>query len=129
LARHTDNDLTVLDESTATLFAGDLVMLQHIPVLDGSLNGWLTALDRLAQIKSARVVPGHGPAVAPWPQALDDERRYLTQLRTDIRGLVARGEPIEAAPIAAQTEQQRWQLFGEYNSRNATAAFAEIGWE
>src|SRR5262249_25836152 len=79
---HTDNDLTLLDETTQTLFAGDLVFLQHIPVVDGSLRGWLAALRPLAQIPAKHVIPGHGPAAA-WPLALEDERRYLERLAQD----------------------------------------------
>src|ERR1700741_3696667 len=71
-AAHTDNDVTVLDEATGTLFGGDLVFLRHVPILDGSINGWLAVLDELAAIPARRVVPGHGP-VADWPASLADE--------------------------------------------------------
>ena len=126
---HSDNDLTVLDEQTGTLFAGDLVFLSHIPVLDGSLRGWLKVTDELGSLPAQRVVPGHGP-VSEWPAALADQRRYLTKLANDIRALIARGEPITtAAGTAAASERPRWQLFGDYNARNATSAYSEIEWE
>lgn len=126
---HTDNDVTVLDEATQTLFTGDLVFLQHIPVVDGSLRGWLAALSSLAGIPARRAVPGHGPA-APWPSALDDERRYLERLARDCRALIAAGTPLaEAAQMAGLSEKSHWELFPEYNARNATAAFAELEWE
>jgi quinoprotein relay system zinc metallohydrolase 2 len=128
-AAHSDNDLTVLDEPSKTLFAGDLVFLAHIPVVDGSLKGWLAALDQLGSLPAQRVVPGHGP-VSEWPAALADERRYLERLASDIRALIARGAPITvAADTAASSEKSRWQLFDDYNARNATAAFSEIEWE
>jgi len=126
---HSDNDLTVFDEATNTLFAGDMVFLGHIPVVDGSLKGWLRALDELQAIPAQRVVPGHGP-VSEWPAALGDQRRYLERLAADIRGMIAQGKPISAAAgSAAASERPRWQLFDDYNARNATAAFSELEWE
>jgi quinoprotein relay system zinc metallohydrolase 2 len=126
---HSDNDLTVLDEQTGTLFAGDLVFLTHVPVLDGSIRGWLAVIGELSAIPAQRVVPGHG-VVSEWPAALANERRYLDRLASDVRGLIAGGKPITvAADSAAASERPRWELFDDYNARNATAAFSEIEWE
>jgi quinoprotein relay system zinc metallohydrolase 2 len=125
---HSDCDLTVLDEKTGTLFAGDLVFLTHTPVLDGSIRGWLGALDELGALSAQRVVPGHGP-VSGWPAALAEERRYLQTLASDVRGLVKSGKPIATAGTAAGSERSRWELFDDFNTRNATAAFSEIEWE
>jgi quinoprotein relay system zinc metallohydrolase 2 len=126
---HSDSDLTVLDETTGTLFAGDLVFLEHVPVIDGSLRGWLGALEPLAGISAKRVIPGHGP-MAEWPAALAGERRYLERMAQDTRGLIKSGAPIaQAAATAGMSEKSQWSLFEEYNARNATAAFAELEWE
>jgi quinoprotein relay system zinc metallohydrolase 2 len=126
---HSDNDLTVFDEKTRTLFAGDLVSVTHIPVMDGSIKGWLAILGELAALPAQRVVPGHGP-LSEWPAALADERRYLETLAADVRVLIANGKPITAAAeSAAASERPRWQLFDEYNARNATAAFSQLEWE
>jgi quinoprotein relay system zinc metallohydrolase 2 len=126
---HSDSDLTVLDEQSHTLFAGDLVFLTHIPVVDGSIRGWLKMMDELGAISAQRVVPGHGP-VNDWPAALTNQRRYLETLASDVRALIAQGKPIDvAANTAAASERSRWELFDDYNARNATAAFSEIEWE
>lgn len=126
---HSDSDLTVLDEATKTLFAGDLVFLDHIPVMDGSIRGWLRIMDDLGRVPAERVVPGHGP-VGQWPAAFTAQRRYLETLAADVEALIIKGAPIKAAAdTAAASERSRWQLFDDYNARNATAAFSEIEWE
>ena len=126
---HSDSDLTVLDQNAGVLYAGDLVFETHIPVIDGSIRGWLAILDRLHALPARRLVPGHGP-VSAWPDALADERRYLETLATDTRAMIAAGKTLAAAvDTAAASEQTRWQLFDDYNARNATAAYSEIEWE
>lgn len=127
---HTDCDLTIFDTATKTLFAGDLVFLQHVPVIDGSVIGWLKAMPELAKIPARLVIPGHGQIGVDWPQALDAERAYFTKLTADLRGLIGKGADIgQAARTAGQSEAGKWQLFGVYNPRNATAGYAELEWE
>jgi quinoprotein relay system zinc metallohydrolase 2 len=127
---HTDHDLTVFDSATGTLFAGDLIVARHIPVLDGNLRGWQAVLRELAAAPVVRVVPGHGPVLDAWRAAIDDQLRYFDRLARDVRGLIARGVPIgKAVDTAAQNEKPLWALFEDYNARNVTAAYAEIEWE
>jgi glyoxylase-like metal-dependent hydrolase (beta-lactamase superfamily II) len=127
---HTNCDLTVLDESTGVLFAGDLVFLQHVPVVDGSITGWLSILPGLAKLPATLVVPGHGRLVAQWPRALDGETRYLTTIIQDARRQIAAGTSLAAAVAAiGGSERDHWMLFDDYNARNATAAFTELEWQ
>jgi quinoprotein relay system zinc metallohydrolase 2 len=128
---HTDNDVTVYDKQTGTLFLGDLLFAKHVPALDGSIRGWLALLDQLSQRKDvARVVPGHGPATVDWPAALAAEKRYLARIADDVRTFIKQGRTLaQAAKEAGLSEKDAWLLFEEYHARNVSAAFAELEWE
>ncbi len=127
---HTDNDLTVFDRTTGTLWLSDLLFAERIPVLDGSIRGWLATMDEMSALPARYVVPGHGSLNLPWPQALAPQRAYLATLATDIRRALADGQTLaRAVETAAATERGNWLLFDQNNRRNAAAAFAELEWE
>jgi quinoprotein relay system zinc metallohydrolase 2 len=127
---HTDNDLVVRDSATQTLFLGDLLFSGHVPVIDGSIRGWLAFIDRAAAMPAARVVPGHGPPSMPWPAAIEPQKRYLERLAADVRALIKAGKTLsDATATAGRSEKDAWELFDEYHARNATTAFAELEWE
>lgn len=129
-AAHTDNDLTILDRQTGTLWAADLLFVDRIPAIDGSLTGWLKELAALKALPAMRAVPGHGPPVVSWPAAAADEERYFNTLATEIRALLAKGGTIETAVAEVGLgERGKWQLFDDYNGRNVTVAFKELEWE
>ena len=119
-AAHTDNDLTVFDQASGILWTGDLVFLRHIPVLDGSLKGWLSVTAELMKDAAGHIVPGHGPALAPWPKAGEGQLRYLERLARDLRHAIGAGQGIaQTAGEAAKSESERrcWQPSHRPSSR------------
>lgn len=127
---HTDNDLTVFDTRTRTLWLSDLLFIDRVPALDGSIRGWLAELERLRATAAERVVPGHGPPSAPWPDALAPLERYLGAIMKETRQVIAaNGTLEEAVAQVGQDERNGWILFDDYHRRNVTAAFAELEWE
>ena len=127
---HTDNDLTVRDVTTGTVFMGDLLFSGHIPTIDGSIRGWLALVARLREEKADRVVPGHGPPAMPWPDAIAPLTRYLTAVSAGVAAAIKSGKTLsEAAETVGLDEKDAWMLFEEYHRRNVSAAFAELEWE
>jgi quinoprotein relay system zinc metallohydrolase 2 len=127
---HTDHDISIVDEQTKTAFLGDLVFLEHLPVIDGSINGWIGELEAMTGESLAYVVPGHGPARALWPAAAGPTLRYLTGLRENVRGWIASGGDLASAQDKiGQPRSEEWLLFDRYQRRNVGAAYAELEWE
>jgi quinoprotein relay system zinc metallohydrolase 2 len=127
---HTDTDLTVFDEKTRTFWLSDLLFVDRIPVIDGSLVGWLKELDGLMAAAADRAVPGHGPVSVPWPAAAEPERRYLETVARDTRAAIRDGVSIaNAYRKVANSERGQWLLFDEYHPRNVTASYKELEWE
>jgi len=127
---HTDNDLSILDETTGTLWMGDLLFVDRVPALDGSILGWLAQTKALRASPATHAVPGHGPAIVSWPEAAGPQERYLGGLVRDIRAIISHGGDIEqAVATVGLAERKRWVLFDDYNGRNVTSAFKELEWE
>ena len=127
---HTDNDLTVFDDKTKTLWLADLLVLGHIPVVDGSLLGWLKELEALKKVEAKLAIPGHGPVSAEWPKAAEAETRYLEMLRNEIRDYIRRGKTLEQAMAeVGRGARGDWALFDEFHPRNIATSFAQLEWE
>ncbi|WP_159718517.1 quinoprotein relay system zinc metallohydrolase 2 [Geminicoccus flavidas] len=127
---HSDCDLVMLDEGSGLLFPADLLFVGRAPSLDGSLSGWLTALDRLRASGAVRAVPGHGPATVELDQAIGPLERYLTILQDETRSALAAGRTMEEAiATVATAERDHWALFDDYHGRNVTQAYKELEWE
>ena len=127
---HTDNDLSVYDRKTKTFWVADLLFMGHIPVVDGSLNGWLREIEKLKAIKATLAIPGHGPVSAAWPLALVSEERYLKMLQSEIRAAQKAGKTMEQAMSeVGLSARGEWRLFDEFHKRNISTAFAELEWE
>jgi len=128
---HTDHDVTVLDNDTNTFWTGDLLFMERIPVLDGSILGWLKTMEQLQQQDFSTVVPGHGTASNDqWQQGLTKQYHYFSLLRDQIRLIIEDlGTISQASKEVGLEEKDKWELFELYHRRNITASFVELEWE
>jgi quinoprotein relay system zinc metallohydrolase 2 len=127
---HTDCDLSVHDEKTGTLWSGDLLFRERLPALDGSVTGWLAALDELARTRVRLIVPGHGGTANNLAIALDPERRYLQSLIDGVRAAIAQGKPMEVAiEQVDKGKQSGWLLWDQTHPHNVARAYQELEWE
>ena len=127
---HTSCDLSMIDENTGLVFAGDLLFVERVPSLDGSLLGWIDELKKLRALDVSKVVPGHGPVMVDAAPAIGDLEHYLITLRDETRAAIAKGMAIEeAVETVGQSQREKWALFNDYNSRNVIQAYKELEWE
>ncbi len=128
---HTICDLSMLDTKTGTLLPADLLFVNRVPSLDGSLLGWLKELDVLRATGAATAVPGHGPVSVAYAPSAAALRGYLVALRDGVRAEIKTNDAsIErAVKTVARAQAPDWQLFDDYNGRNVTEAYKELEWE
>ncbi len=127
---HTDCDLTVYDDKTATLWTGDLLFRERLPAVDGSAPGWLAAIDALMQLHPKWVVPGHGGVTRQLAAALATERRYLQALITGVRAEIAQGNSMtDAIEHAGVSEKKGWLLWDTTHPRNVARVYQDLEWE
>lgn len=93
---HTIDDTLVYLPAERLLFAGDVCFFYVTPLaFEGSILGWLDALDRIAAMDVARIVPGHGPVGTLADVA--KLRGYFERLRDQSRRAFDAGIPADEA--------------------------------
>ena len=127
---HTDDDLTIFDVLTRTLWLSDLLFIGHTPVIDGTITGFLSVMTNLRAMTADHYVPGHGRSDLPWPRPLDAQQRYLTVILDETRAAIRNRKTIQqATDEVGLSEAGNWAVFDLFHRRNVTAAYAEVEWE
>jgi quinoprotein relay system zinc metallohydrolase 2 len=127
---HTNNDLTLFDVASGTLWTGDLLFIERTPAIDGDVKGWLSATDALQKVPAVTTIPGHGPVTRHKNAALARQRAYLATLLRDVRTSIRDGTSMtDTMATAAASERGRWQLFDVVNRRNVNLIYPALEWE
>jgi len=127
---HTDNDLSVFDENTETMWLSDLLFISHLPVLDGSIKGWLAEINALEKRHFDVVIPGHGAIDRNWPEGMQAQKSYLQNLAQEMRVQIKQGIYLEDVLKNIDKKAAKgWLLFNDFHKKNLSSAFAELEWE
>lgn len=107
---HTAGDMVVWLPAEGVLFTGDILFHECTPIgWEGTFAGWTGALERLAALDPAVVVPGHGPLATA--DDLLELRDYLTYVRDEAAVHHAAG--LSALDAARRIELGRFAAWGE----------------
>ncbi|MEI7783815.1 MAG: MBL fold metallo-hydrolase [Betaproteobacteria bacterium] len=119
-------DLAVWDASTATLIAAGLVDHQRIPRLfDDHLEGWLRALDVLAELPLAQLIPGHGPPGSAG--LLGQHKQYLQALGRSVQSAMQSGLSLgQLADLPALGPWTGWDGYPQQHVQNLQILYLRL---
>jgi quinoprotein relay system zinc metallohydrolase 2 len=127
---HTDDDVSVVDLSTSTLWLGDLLFVDHTPVLDSNITGFLSVMQDLRELDVRHYVPGHGPSDAQWPTVMDLQQQYFEVILVETRQAIRDNVRLmDAVNQVGYSHARNWVNFETYHRRNVTTAYTELEWE
>jgi glyoxylase-like metal-dependent hydrolase (beta-lactamase superfamily II) len=127
---HTEGDLVLWHAEQGVLWAGGLVYDQRLPELaQGSLDGWLAALDRLDALSVQQVLGTvWSRAIRPGeqPPAMAATRAYLLDLRRSVLQAMDAGLLAQDAERLDLPAYRHWAGYAERQSFNAQRAWREL---
>jgi len=127
---HTDHDLSAFDRTTSTLWLADLLFVEHTPVLDSNITGFLSVMKTLRTTEVDHYVPGHGRSTAPWPAVMDPQQQYFELILDETRQAIKDNVRLmDAVNLVGVSEATKWVNFDTYHRRNVTTAYTELEWE
>ncbi len=122
---HSPEDIMLWVENDRVLLAGDLYFSGRVPFVgNADSKTWLAALDRMAPLKPAMVIPGHGRAGSNPQPDIALTREYLLFLREQMGKAVRELTPFDEAYAAVDWSRfARIPAFDAANRINAYGTY------
>jgi hydroxyacylglutathione hydrolase len=128
---HTASMLTLYEPQSRALWAADLLSDVEIPSVIPDLAAYERTLARIAELEIAALVPGHGSPThdaAEIRRRLDEDRRYLDQLRAAVSDAVAAGRSLAETVAACEAIRlRRSDDDATTHQLNVEKVFADLG--
>jgi glyoxylase-like metal-dependent hydrolase (beta-lactamase superfamily II) len=119
---HSPEDTMLWVENDRVLLAGDLYFSGRIPFVgNADSKTWLAALDRMAPLKPAMVIPGHGRAGSNPQPDIEMTREYLLFLREQMGKAVRELTPFDEAYAAV--DWSRYKGIPAFEAANRINAY------
>ena len=127
---HTEGDLVLWYPGLSVLWAGGLAYLERLPELSqGSLDGWLAALDQLDALAPAHVVSAvvsSAERKGELPEAMRATRAYLGALRQGVLRSMDEGHQPQQAGLVPLQAFAGWPGYPERHLFNVQRAWREL---
>ena len=125
---HTDNDLSIFDKKTKTLWTEN-IFIRRTPSIRASVKGWKKNLEETSKMDINLIIPGHGP-VKKKNEALKPMLSYFNRLIDNTRKFhknnLSLSKAIETFP---SKNMENWLLYNIYHPSNITKVYTELEWE
>ena len=125
---HTDNDLSIFDKKTKTLWTEN-IFIRRTPSIRASVKGWKKNLEETSKMDINLIIPGHGP-VKKKNEALKPMLSYFNRLIDNTRKFhknnLSLSKAIEKFP---SENMESWLLYNIYHPSNITKVYTELEWE
>ncbi len=125
---HTDNDLSIFDKKTRTLWTEN-IFIKRTPSIRASVKGWKKNLEETSKMDVNLIIPGHGP-VKKKNEAIRPMLSYFNRLIENTRKFhknnLSLSKAIENFP---SKNLENWLLYNIYHPSNVTKVYTELEWE
>ncbi len=125
---HTDNDLSIFDKKTKTLWTEN-IFVRRTPSIRASVKGWKKNLEETNKMDINLIIPGHGP-IKKKNEALKPMLSYFNRLIDNTRKFHKKNLSLSKAIETFPSENiENWLLYNIYHPSNITKVYTELEWE